>query len=78
MNKAKEIHKNKLRELRAPILKELDIQLMRAIEIGDLELQSVIATKKQMLRDVTIDPSIDDASSPEELKLAIPEILLST
>jgi hypothetical protein len=76
MHKAREIHKTRLREMRAPLLAELDIQFMRAVETGNTTLQAEIAAKKQALRDVTADSRITEAETPEELKVVIPEVLL--
>jgi len=53
VDKVKEIHKNKMREVRKPLLESLDVQFMRAVESGDTAKQSEIATKKQELRDCT-------------------------
>lgn len=63
---AKEIHKDILRMERAPIMQELDVEYMVALEKGQSTLG--IASKKQSLRDVTNDPRIDAASSVDELK----------
>ena len=76
MAKAREIHKNKLRELRGQKLAALDIDYLRADEVGNATLKAQIAQQKQTLRDVTIDPAITAAQTVEELKLAIPEVLL--
>ena len=76
MTKAREIHKNKLRELRATKFPKLDIDYMRADEAGNNALKIQIAQQKQSLRDVTADPRIAAAQTPEELKLVIPEILI--
>lgn len=76
MDKAKEIHKNKLREMRAPKLAKLDVDFMRAAEANNPELQAEIAAKKQALRDVTKDQAIESAQTPEELKAVIPSVLL--
>jgi hypothetical protein len=70
--KAKEIQKNKWRYLRAEILSKLDIEFMRAIEIGDTSKQDLIKSQKQALRDVT---SIELQDSLEEIKNTIPDIL---
>jgi hypothetical protein len=75
MEKAKEIHRQRLRELRKPILEALDVEFMRALEKGDVAAQASLAAKKQALRDVTADPSIANASTPEELKVAVPSVL---
>ena len=68
MNKAKEIWKDYLRYDRAPILEKLDLEFIKALESGNTEEQDKIKKTKQDLRDVTADPRIVKASSPEELK----------
>lgn len=70
--KAKEIQKNKWRDLRAPILEKLDIEYMRALEVGDTSKQELIKSQKQALRDVT---SIELPDSLEEIKNTVPDIL---
>jgi hypothetical protein len=75
MTKAREIHKEHLREMRAPLLAESDVEFVRALELNDRQLQAEIAAKKQALRDVTADPSIAAARTPEQLKAAIPDAL---
>ena len=69
--KALEIKKDKLRALRAPKLAELDVEFMRAVEQGDAVLQSEIAVKKQILRDVKLNLPAD----LEELKNYMPDCL---
>lgn len=76
MPKAREIHRDKLRALRVPLLAALDTDFMRAIETNDRPAQTLIAAKKQVLRDVTADPRIDAATTPEELKAVIPAALI--
>lgn len=77
MPKAREIHMNRLRVDRNAKLEELDVTYMRADEAGDTELKDSIAAQKQQLRDMpeTFDLSVYE--TPEELKAAIPEYLLS-
>ena len=75
MPKAREIHKNKLRDMRAPKLSKLDVDYMRADEEGNTALKVKIATQKRALRDVTADPQIASAKTPDELKTVIPKIL---
>jgi len=75
MPKAREIHKNKLRELRKPKLEALDTVYLRADEISDTVEKARIATLKQQLRDVTADPGIEAAQTPEALKAVMPNIL---
>lgn len=69
MEKAKEIHKERLRGLRKPKLEALDIEFMKAIESGDSAKVLEITAKKKELRDITSHHSIMDAKSPEELKI---------
>lgn len=75
MDKCREIHKSKLRELRAPKLSALDVEYMRALELGDSVKMQSIAAQKQALRDVTKAPELTAAKTPDELKAAIPAIL---
>lgn len=70
MERARDIQREKLRVLRAPILAELDVQFIRAIESGDSVEQDAIVIQKQKLRDVTDHPDIEAATTPEELMLA--------
>jgi hypothetical protein len=67
MDKARNIHRDKLRKLRAPKLAALDVELSRNPSKFD-----EIDAKRQALRDVTADPAIDNAKTPEALKAVIP------
>jgi hypothetical protein len=75
MPKAREIHRERLRRMRAPLLAALDVEYDKADERGDLLAKQEIAAKKQALRDVTADPAIEAARTPAELKAVIPEAL---
>lgn len=75
MQKAVEIKKDMIRAERAPLLAALDIEMMRAIEAGDTAKQTEIGAKKQALRDATTDPVVVYATTPEELKAAVPAAL---
>lgn len=75
MPKCRDIWKEKLRSARAPKLSALDIEYQRADESSDSQKKSEVAAKKQALRDVTADPRIESAVSPEELKQVWPDIL---
>lgn len=77
MQKALEIKKNLIRQERAPLLAALDIEMMRALESGDTVKQEEIKQKKQALRDATVDPVLEQATTPEELKAATPQALVS-
>lgn len=75
MDKARGIHRERLRAIRQPLLDALDVEYQRADESGDANGKKAIAAKKQALRDVTKDPAIDAAMTPEELKAAVPAAL---
>ena len=64
IDKAKEIKKDYLRADRKPLLENLDIQYMKAIEQG-LETSEIIA-EKQRLRDIT--NVVDTVETLDELK----------
>ena len=66
MVKARDIHRNVLRRERDPLLERLDVAYMKALETGG-DTASV-ASEKQKLRDVTDDPRIEAAATPDELK----------
>jgi hypothetical protein len=66
MAKAKEIHKNKIREARTPKLAELDIEFQKALETGASTTD--IVAKKQALRDAPADSKIDAATDEAALK----------
>lgn len=72
MPKARDIHRDRLRALRAPLFAGLDIEYQRADEAGDKVAKSEIAAKKKALRDVTVDPAIEAAKTPDELISVIP------
>jgi hypothetical protein len=75
MDKARAIHKDRLRARRAPMLAKLDIDYQRADEQGAKKQKRDIAARKQALRDVTDDPLVAAATTPEALKNVIPAVL---
>lgn len=72
IEKAKEIKKEQIRELRKPLLQELDLEFIKAMEKGDSKDIAEIAAKKQALRDATQHPSITQATTVEDLKSSDP------
>jgi hypothetical protein len=68
MVKAREIHRDRLRVQRAPLLVALDVAYARADEAGDVAAKAEIAARKQSLRDVTATPAIDAAQTVDDLK----------
>lgn len=74
MDKAKEIFKDKIREVRKPLLEAKDVELMKALEAGNST--TAIATAKDALRDATAASAISSASTISELKAAWDSSLL--
>ena len=66
MTKAKEVHKNKIREARAPKFAELDIEFNKALETGASTTD--IVAKKQALRDAPAAAEIENAADTDALK----------
>jgi len=75
IDKAKDVYKDMLRSARKPVLEDLDLQFMRAVETGNATLQTEIAAKKQALRDVTNDPKIDKVKKAEDFRKIFPDVL---
>lgn len=78
MAKARDIHRDRLRAERASRLSDWDAAWFRAAETGDADAQAAIAEVKQALRDVTADPRIAAAETPDELKALTLDALLSS
>lgn len=76
IDKAREIHKDKLRAARQPRLEALDVAYQRETEKGPEADLAPIVAEKQQLRDVTKDPAISAAATAEDLKAAWPAELL--
>jgi hypothetical protein len=72
IEKAKAIHLDKFRSARAPKLAKLDIDFMKAVEVGDEVKKAEIVAAKQALRDVTLTPLPDDLAG---IKATWPDIL---
>ena len=66
MTKAREIHKNNIREARKPLLESLDIEFQKAQETS--ADTSAIVAKKNALRDAPADSGIASASDEAALK----------
>lgn len=67
MTKARDIHRDRLRQERDNELKKLDAKWFVAAEKGNTSLQSEIAAKKQKLRDAPSHSKIASAKKPETL-----------
>ena len=66
MAKARELHKDNIREARKPKLAELDVEFQKALETGASTTD--IVAKKQALRDAPADSGIAAASDAAALK----------
>ena len=67
---AKEIFKDKIREVRTPLLEAEDAKFMKALEDADTSAQNTIKTKKNNLRDAPAASAISSATTITELKAA--------
>lgn len=74
MEKAKEIHLDRLRAMREPLLKKSDVDLMRAIEDGEMDKARFLSSKRQALRDVT-KTELSHVKTLGGLRKVIPPIL---
>ncbi len=70
LDKAKEIFKNKIREVRGPLLEAEDVVYMKAMEADDASAKTASVTKKNALRDAPAASAIGSASTIAELKAA--------
>ena len=74
MDKAKDIWRDKWRDARGPLLQELDVEFLRAVESNDETKQAEVTAKKQELRNVT-DTDINNIGTTDHLKLVWPQCL---
>ena len=70
LTKAKEIFKDKIREVRAPLLEAEDVVYMKALEADDADAKAASVTKKTNLRNAPAASAITSASSISALKAA--------
>ena len=70
MDAAKVIFKDKIREVRAPLLEAEDVVYMKALEAGDTDAQAASVTKKNALRDAPAASAITNADTIAKLKAA--------
>ena len=78
MATAKTMFKDKIRDVRKPLLEAQDVLYMKAIEDGDSSAQSTVATKKKELRDAPAASAITNADTIAKLKAAWNTSLLGT
>ena len=70
MTAAKVIFKNKIREVRAPLLDAEDVVYMKALEADDADAKTASVTKKKALRDAPAASAITSADTIAKLKAA--------
>jgi len=70
MDAAKEIFKDKVREVRNPLLDAEDVVYMKALEADDTSAKAASVTKKTALRDAPAASAINAASDIAGLKAA--------
>jgi hypothetical protein len=70
LDAAKVIFKDKIREVRKPLLDAEDVVYMRALEADDADAKAASVTKKNALRDAPAAAAIDAATTIDELKAA--------
>ena len=70
LDTAKEIFKDKIREVRKPLLEAEDVTYMKAMEADDASAKTASVTRKTALRDAPSASAIDDATTIAELKSA--------
>lgn len=75
MAKCREIHKDRLRAMREPKFEPLERAQRTALAAGDVVRAGQLEEQLQALRDVTADPALDAAQTPEDLKSIVPAIL---
>ena len=70
MTKAKEIFKDKIREVRKPLLEAEDVVYMKALEADDADAKAASVTKKTNLRNAPAASAITNAADIAALKAA--------
>ena len=70
LTKAKEIFKDKIREVRKPLLEAEDVVYMKALEADDASAKTASVNKKKALRDAPAAKAITDADTIAKLKAA--------
>ena len=76
MDKARDIHRDRIRQARTKLFETADLAFMQAIEAGDDLAKAEAVAVKQLLRDAPAAPDIDAAANLDELRAAWNESLL--
>ena len=75
---AKVIFKDKIREVRGPLLTAEDVVYMKALEEDDASAKTASVAKKKKLRDAPAASAITNADTIDKLKAAWDEDVLGT
>ena len=75
---AKVIFKDKIREVRGPLLEAEDVAFMKALEVADSDARVASQTKKINLRNAPQAAAISSADTIDKLKAAWDESILGT
>lgn len=78
LDTAKDIFRDKVREIRKPLLEAEDVVYMKALEADDSAAKTASVTKKNNLRNAPAASAITSATTIDELKLAWDTSLLGT
>ena len=75
---AKDIFKDKIRDVRKPLLEAQDVAYMKALETDDTSAKTTAVNKKTALRDAPAASAITNATTIAELKAAWDSDVLGT
>ena len=78
ITKAKDVFKDKIRQVRKPLLEAEDIVYMKALEVSDSSAQTASINKKKALRDAPAASAITNADTIAKLKAAWDTSVLGT
>lgn len=76
MERARDVHRDRLRAAREPHIRAADVDFSRAIESGDDEARAAAAARRQALRDLPQRGEIEAAKTPGELRAFWPSELV--
>lgn len=75
MPRARLCHQHRMRIRRAELWPQVDAARNLATDAGDVQALAAVRAKAQALRDVTRDPGITAAQTPDQLKAVWPDVL---
>lgn len=76
LTEAKKLFKDKIRQVRKPLLEAEDVVYMKALESDDATAKTASVKKKKALRDAPANSAIDSANTIAKLKSAWDESTL--